>query len=90
VRAALEIILSEPGVRAVLINIFGGITRCDLVARGILDALGGVERRVPMVVRLVGTNEAEGRGILRDAEMATAESLPEAAETAVRLARGEG
>jgi len=89
VTTALNIILSEPNVRAVLINIFGGITRCDMVARGILAALEGVERRAPMVVRLVGTNEDEGRRILEGANLAAATSLAEAAETAVRLARAE-
>ncbi len=89
VTTALNIILAEPYVRSVLINIFGGITRCDMVARGILAALEGVERRAPMVVRLVGTNEDEGRRILEGANLAAATSLAEAAETAVRLARAE-
>ena len=61
VAAALDIILSDPNVKAVMFNIFGGITRGDEVARGIVDALGMVSRRVPMVVRLVGTNAEEGR-----------------------------
>ncbi len=90
VAAALRIILSDPNVKAVLVNIFGGITRCDEVARGILAALqeiGGVQ--VPMVVRLVGTNQEEGRQILSDAKMITAVSLPEAAQKAVAAARGE-
>ncbi len=90
VAAALRIILSDPNVKAVLVNIFGGITRCDEVARGILAALeeiGGI--RVPMVVRLVGTNEQEGRRILADAQMITAATLPEAAQKAVAAARGE-
>ena len=89
VAAALDIILSEPGVRAVLINIFGGITRCDLVARGILEALERVGRRSPMVVRLVGTNEEEGRRIIESADLPSAASLPDAAELVMRLARGE-
>jgi succinyl-CoA synthetase beta subunit len=88
VATALNIILAEPKVRAVLINIFGGITRCDIVARGILDALGQVERQAPMVVRLVGTNEAEGRRILESARLTPAATLAEAAEVAVRLASG--
>ncbi len=89
VTAALNIILADPKVRAVLINIFGGITRCDVVARGILEGLSAVERRVPMVVRLVGTNEEEGRRILEGAQLPTASSLSEAAERVVRIARGE-
>jgi succinyl-CoA synthetase beta subunit len=87
VAAALGIILSDPNVEAVLFNIFGGITRCDEVARGILQALAEVPTDVPMVVRLVGTNDEEGRAILREADMATAETLMEAAQLAVAAAR---
>ena len=86
VAAALRIILSDPGVHAILFNIFGGITRFDEVARGILAALESVETRVPMVVRLVGTNEAEGRRLLAGAKMETAATLSEAARKAVELA----
>jgi succinyl-CoA synthetase beta subunit len=89
VAAALRIILSDPNVRAVLFNIFGGITRCDEVARGILEALREVHTDVPMVARLVGTNEEEGRQILAEAAMLTAASLTEAAQKAVAAARGE-
>ena len=64
---SLEVVLSDPAVKAVLINIFGGITRCDLVAQGILEALERVEAAVPIVVRLDGTNAAEGREILNEA-----------------------
>lgn len=88
VAAALRIILSDENVQVVLINIFGGITRCDEVARGILIALSEVKTTVPLVVRLVGTNAAEGRKLLADAHMATAESLVEAAQKAVALAEG--
>lgn len=89
VAAALRIILSDPNVKAVLFNIFGGITRCDEVARGILEALEEVSADVPMVARLVGTNEEEGRQILSEANMMTAGTLAEAAEKAVAAARGE-
>ena len=89
VAAALRIILSDKNVKAVLFNIFGGITRCDEVARGILVALEEVPTNVPMVARLVGTNEAEGRAILADAHMGTAATLDEAAQKAVQAARGE-
>src|ERR671919_556957 len=65
--ASLEVILSDPAVRSVLVNIFGGITRGDLVARGILEALERVEATVPIVVRLDGTNAEEGRGLRADA-----------------------
>jgi succinyl-CoA synthetase beta subunit len=87
VEGALEIILSDPNVKAILLNIFGGITRCDDVARGILAAFEKIDRKVPMVTRLVGTNETEGRKLLSDADMLTASSLAEAAEKAVAVAK---
>jgi succinyl-CoA synthetase beta subunit len=89
VAAALRIILGDPKVKAVLINIFGGITRCDEVAQGILEALQIVHTDVPMVARLVGTNAAEGRALLADREMITATTLVEAAQKAVAASRGE-
>ncbi len=89
VAAALEIILSDERVKAVLINIFGGITRCDEVARGILAAISTLKRKVPFVVRLVGTNEEEGRRILAEANLITATSLADAAQKAVAAAKGE-
>ncbi len=89
VAAALRIILGDDRVQAVLINIFGGITRCDEVARGVLEAVGTLDVRVPFVVRLVGTNEEEGRQILADANMITAISLADAAQKAVAAAKGE-
>ncbi|RME82703.1 MAG: ADP-forming succinate--CoA ligase subunit beta [Caldilineae bacterium] len=89
VAAALRIILHDPKVKAVLFNIFGGITRCDEVARGILAALDEVQADVPMVARLVGTNEEEGRAILAEADMITAKTLAEAAQKAVAAAREE-
>lgn len=88
VSAALRIILSDPNVKAVLFNIFGGITRGDEVARGILTALKEVKPRVPMVVRLVGTNSEEGRQLLADAHMITADTLADAAQKAVAAAKG--
>lgn len=89
VAAALRILLQDPNVKAVLFNIFGGITRCDEVARGIVTALEEVKPQVPMVVRLVGTNAEEGRQILADAKMITAATLSEAAQKAVAAAQGE-
>ena len=86
VAAALRLILLDENVQAVLFNIFGGITRCDEVARGILTALEEVETDVPMIARLVGTNEEEGRAILAEAEMITAATLEEAAQKAVAAA----
>jgi len=88
VAKALAIILADPRVKAVMFNIFGGITRCDEVARGILTALEQVPTRVPMVVRLVGTNEEEGRALLANANMITATTLAEAAQKAVAAAKG--
>jgi succinyl-CoA synthetase beta subunit len=89
VAAALRIILSDSKVRAVLINIFGGITRCDEVARGIIAALKELRTTIPMVVRLVGTNEAEGRRLLADAQLITATSLVDAAQKSVAAAKGQ-
>ncbi len=71
-----------------MLNIFGGITRGDEVAKGILQALDEVRTEVPMVVRLVGTNAEEGRAILADAQMLTADTLAEAAQKAVAAAQG--
>ncbi|MHB1005424.1 MAG: ADP-forming succinate--CoA ligase subunit beta [Chloroflexota bacterium] len=88
VSAALRIILSDPSVKAVLFNIFGGITRGDEVARGIVAALGEVKTKVPMVVRLVGTNAEEGREILRQAKLIAATTMDEAAEKVVGVSRG--
>lgn len=88
VSAALEIILKDPNVKAILFNIFGGITRGDLVAKGILAALDKIKPKIPMVIRLVGTNAEEGRALLADADMLTAETLAEAAEMAVKAAKG--
>jgi succinyl-CoA synthetase beta subunit len=89
---SLEVILSDPEVGSVLVNIFGGITRCDLVAEGILEALKRIEATVPIVVRLDGTNAEEGRRMLADAgqeRIVPAATMLEAAEKAVRAARGE-
>ncbi len=87
VAAALRIILSDPNVKAVLLNIFGGITRGDEVARGIVEALNQVKTDVPMVARIVGTNAEEGRRILANANLRTAPSLEEGAKMAVEIAK---
>jgi len=87
VAAAIRIILTDPNVKAVLFNIFGGITRGDEVARGILAALNEVKPHIPMVVRLVGTNAEEGRKLLSDANMITAETLVDAAKKSVAAAK---
>lgn len=88
VSAALRLILEDENVSTVLFNIFGGITRGDEVARGILEALHEVRTEVPMVIRLVGTNAEEGRQLLVDADMITATTLAEAAQKAVAAANG--
>lgn len=90
VAAALRIILSDANVKAVLFNVFGGITRGDEVARGILSALQEVKPKVPMVIRLMGTNAEEGRQILANAHMMTAETLADAARKAVAAATAQG
>ena len=90
--SALEVITSDPGVQSVLINIFGGITRCDLVAEGIIDALGRLDVKVPIVVRLDGTNAEQGRKMLADAPhpmLQAAETMLEGAEKAVALAHAD-
>jgi succinyl-CoA synthetase beta subunit len=87
---SMEVILSDPAVKVVFINIFGGITRCDVVANGVLEALNRVEATVPIVVRLDGTNGEEGRRILAEAahpRIIPAATMQEAAERAAELAR---
>jgi succinyl-CoA synthetase beta subunit len=89
--SALEVITSNPEVKSVLVNIFGGITRCDLVAAGIIDALDRLDVKVPIVVRLDGTNAEQGRKMLIDAphaKLVPAETMLGAARTAVELAHG--
>jgi succinyl-CoA synthetase beta subunit len=90
VAAAFRIILEDPNVRAILINIFGGITRGDEVAHGIVEARASLGRQVPMVVRIVGTNAAEASEILRAANLITADSLDDAARKAVAAAGSPG
>jgi succinyl-CoA synthetase beta subunit len=87
---ALEVLLSDEKVKAVLFNIFGGITRCDEVANGILQALDQMDVRVPIVVRLDGTNDEEGRKILAEADapqLHPAKTMLEAADMVVSLAK---
>jgi succinyl-CoA synthetase beta subunit len=92
ITSAVEVILSNEKVKAVLFNIFGGITRCDEVARGLVEAFNQINPSVPFVVRLDGTNDAEGRQILADADLPnvyTAATMDEAAEKVVELAKQE-
>ena len=88
---ALEVILSDPKVKAILFNIFGGITRCDEVAKGILAALERLDIEVPIVVRLDGTNDVEGRQLLADAappNVYPERTMLDAARKVVELAKG--
>ncbi len=85
VTRAMEIILADPNVRAILFNIFGGITRCDDVANGLVQALEAMEVEVPVVVRLTGTNEEAAHRILRDVGLKVGTSMDEAVKKAVQL-----
>jgi succinyl-CoA synthetase beta subunit len=89
ITSAVEVILSNPAVSAVLFNIFGGITRCDEVARGLIEAFAQVKPKVPFVVRLDGTNDQEGRRLLAEAELPnvhTEATMLDAARKVVELA----
>src|SRR6202142_3671121 len=90
ITAAVEVIISDPGVKAVLFNIFGGITRCDEVARGLIEAFEQIKPTIPFVVRLDGTNGEEGRALLAAASLPNvhpASTMDEAAALVVELAR---
>jgi succinyl-CoA synthetase beta subunit len=91
VKEAFKLILRDSNVRAILVNIFGGIVRCDLIAEGVVAAAGELGVKVPLVVRLQGTNAAQGREILAASglDITPAETLREAAEKAVAAARGK-
>jgi succinyl-CoA synthetase beta subunit len=88
VATALRLILEDESVEAVLFNIFGGITRCDEVAEGILEAFDEIRPTVPLIARLVGTNEEEGRRMLEEStfNLITAKTLADAARRAVAAA----
>ncbi len=87
VRKGLEIVLADPDVKVVLFNILGGITRCDEVAKGIVSVLSSMEVKVPIVIRLAGTNEKEGREILNQVKVITADTMEECARKAVAIAK---
>jgi len=91
VKEAFKILLADQKVRAVLVNIFGGIVRTDLVANGIVHAVKGMDIRIPIVIRLVGTNEEEGLRILRESQLnfITKDTLAEAVRQVVELAKGD-
>jgi succinyl-CoA synthetase beta subunit len=93
ITSAVEVILSDPKVKAVLFNIFGGITRCDEVAKGLIEAFAQIEPTVPFVVRLNGTNEQEGRQLLADANLPnvhTETTMDGAAAKVVEVAKAQG
>ncbi|RMG98253.1 MAG: ADP-forming succinate--CoA ligase subunit beta [Deltaproteobacteria bacterium] len=89
VAAAFKIITRDPNVKAILVNIFGGIMRCDVIAEGVINAVKEVGLSVPLVVRLEGTNVAQGKKMLEESGLpiTTAASLKEAAQRAVELAK---
>jgi succinyl-CoA synthetase beta subunit len=93
IKQAVDLLLANDAVKAVLFNIFGGITRCDEVARGLIAAFAEIEPSVPFVVRLDGTNDVEGRRLLQEAALPNvhaARTMNEAAEMVVTLAAGQG
>jgi len=93
ITSAVEVILSDPKVKAVLFNIFGGITRCDEVAKGLIEAFAQIEPTVPFVVRLNGTNEQEGQRLLAEANLPNVHAettMDGAAAKVVEVARAQG
>ena len=83
---AMKLLLSDKHVKVVLINIFGGITRCDDVAKGLIEAFKMIDINMPIVIRLTGTNEAEGRELLKGTKFNVAHTMGEAGKMAVELA----
>jgi succinyl-CoA synthetase beta subunit len=84
---ALSIVLSHPAVKAVFINILGGITRCDEMARGIVDAQKSLPRKTPIIIRMIGTREKEGADTLRTAKIPFLDTMDAAARLAVQEAK---
>lgn len=87
---AFRLVISGDNVQAILVNIFGGIVRCDLIAAGIIEAMNDVQLKIPVIVRLEGTNAENGRALLETSELpvTTADGLADAASKAVKAARG--
>lgn len=85
IKAAFEIITADPAVKAILVNIFGGIMKCDIIAEGIVEASRSLDLKVPVIVRLEGTNVEAGKQILKDSglDLISANDLDDAAEKAV-------
>ncbi len=88
IAAALQIVFAEPDIKVIIVNVLGGITHCDDVARGIVEAANEAEVKKPLVVRLVGTNQQEGQKILANAGISVLDSMEEAAKQAVKIIRG--
>jgi succinyl-CoA synthetase beta subunit len=86
---AMNILISDKNVKAVMINIFGGITRCDDVARGLIEALDVIKSDIPIVVRLSGTNSEEGLAMLKETGLPTVETMSEAAQKAIELSQAQ-
>jgi succinyl-CoA synthetase beta subunit len=84
---AMRLLLNDKNVKVVLINIFGGITRCDDVAKGLLEAFRQIKTDIPVVIRLTGTNEKEGRAMLKDTDLHVAKTMSKATRIAVELAQ---
>jgi succinyl-CoA synthetase beta subunit len=92
VTAAFKILLADPQVKAVMINIFGGIMKCDVIAEGVVTAARQVDLNVPLIVRLEGTNVEKGRAILQQSGLpiTTADDLDDAAKKACAAVSGKG
>jgi len=90
VTEAFKIITSDPNVKGILVNIFGGIMRCDVIAEGVVTAVKEVGLKVPLVVRLEGTNVEKGKDILNnsDVDVIAADDLSDAAEKIVKAVKG--
>lgn len=84
---AMKLLLSDRNVKVVLINIFGGITRCDDVAKGLLEAFKQIKTNIPVVIRLTGTNEKEGRALLQGSGLHVADTMGEATKKVVSMCR---
>jgi succinyl-CoA synthetase beta subunit len=83
----MSIIMRDPAVKSILFNIFGGITRCDDVAKGIVQAIKQLKPKVPIVVRLTGTNEEEGRAILKEIKLPVDDTMDGVVRQAIELAK---
>jgi succinyl-CoA synthetase beta subunit len=88
VSAAMRILITDPSINTILVNVYGGITRCDEVAKGILLALKSQTREIPIVARLVGTNATAGKKLLTDASILTLDTLTETAKKSVEISTG--